>query len=213
MTTGLKSAQENQDLNDRLRSLRIDRTTRPAPGASNRAPKKLLLALSVLIALIAVAYVYFSASAKTVTVAEVTTESGTAASGTVLTVSGYVVAHHRIDVGAKVMGRVAWIGVEKGDKVTKDQILVRLEDQEFRAQANQAKGNLAAAQARLDQLRAGSRPQEKLKDRAGVIQAEANLRNAQADFERIEHLHKTGVASKADLDRAIMQRDSAAALL
>jgi HlyD family secretion protein len=213
MTTGLKSAQNDQALNDKLKSLRIDRTTRPAPGASNRSPKKLLLLLSALIALVAIAYAYFSASPKSVAVAEVKTESGTAAGGTVLTVSGYVVAHHKIAVGAKVMGRVAWIGVEKGDRVEQGQTLVRLEDQEFRAQVGQAKANMAAAQARLDQLRAGSRPQEKLKDRAGVIQAEANSRNAQAEFERVEKLYKSGVASKADLDRATMQRDSAAALL
>jgi HlyD family secretion protein len=213
MTTGLKSAPGNSDLNDKLKSLRIDRSTRPAPGAPNRTPKKLLLALSALIALIAVAYAYFSASPKTVSVAEVKTESGTAAGATALTVSGYVVAHHKIAVGAKVMGRVAWIGVEKGDRVEQGQTLVRLEDQEFRAQVGQAKANLAAAQARLDQLRAGSRPQERLKDRAGVIQAEANFRNAQAEFERIDKLHQSGVASKSDLDRATMQRDSAAALL
>jgi HlyD family secretion protein len=213
MTSGLKSA-PNQELNDRLKSLRIDRSgNRPTQGASNRSPKKLLLALSVVIALIAFAYLFFSSAPKTVSVAEVKTESGTASAGTVLTVSGYVVAHHRIDVGAKVMGRVAWIGVEKGDKVTKDQVLVRLEDQEFRAQANQAKGNLAVAQAHLDELRAGSRPQEKLKDRAGVLQAEANLKNAQADYERTEKLYHSGVASKSDLDRSLMQRDSAAALL
>src|SRR5262249_47568523 len=136
-----------------------------------------------------------------------------ASSGTVLTVSGYVVAHHKIDVGAKVSGRVAWIGVEKGDKVTQGQVLVRLEEQEFRAQVNQAKANLLSAQAKLDQLRTGSRPQEKLKDRAGVIQAEANLRNAQADYERFEKLYRSGVGSKADLDKATMQRDTAAALL
>jgi HlyD family secretion protein len=213
MTTGLKSAPGSHDLNDKLKSLRIDRTTRTAPGASNRSPKKLLLGLAVLVALAAVAYAYFSASPKTVAVAEVQTESGTAAGGTALTVSGYVVAHHKIAVGAKVMGRVAWIGVEKGDRVEQGQTLVRLEDQEFRAQVAQAKANLASAEARLDQLRAGSRPQEKLKDRAGVVQAEANWRNAQAEFDRVEKLYKSGVASKADLDRATMQRDSAAALV
>lgn len=213
MSTGLKSTQGKQDLNDRLKSLRIDRSGRTSPAASNRPPKKLLLALSVLLALIAVSYAYFSASPKAVAVAEVKTESSTVSGSTVLTVSGYVVAHHKIAVGAKVMGRVAWIGVEKGDKVTQGQTLVRLEDREFRAQVDQARANLAAAGARLDQLRAGSRPQEKLKDRAGVIQAEANYRNAQADFERVEKLYRSGVASKADLDRATMQRDSAAALL
>ena len=56
-----------------------------------------------------------------------------------LSASGYVVAHHKIAVGAKVMGRVAWIGVEKGDRVQEGQVLVRLEDSEFRAQVNQAK--------------------------------------------------------------------------
>jgi HlyD family secretion protein len=116
-------------------------------------------------------------------------------------------------VGAKVMGRVAWIGVEKGDRVQQGQVLVRLEDSEFRAQSNQARANLAAAQARLDQLRTGSRPQEKLKDKAGVLQAEAALRNAEAEYERTEKLYRGGVSSKAELDRAIAQRDTTRALL
>jgi len=111
------------------------------------------------------------------------------------------------------MGRVAWIGVEKGDTVQQGQVLVRLEDNDFRAQSNQARANLAAAQARLDQLRSGSRPQEKLKDRAGVLQAEATLRNAEADYDRSEKLYRAGVSSKAELDRALAQRDTARALV
>ncbi len=43
-------------------------------------------------------------------------------------------AHHKISVNSKVTGRVAWIGVEKGDKVKEGQVLVRLEDDEFKAQ-------------------------------------------------------------------------------
>ncbi len=58
----------------------------------------------------------------------------------VLSATGYIVAHHKINVNSKVTGRVAWIGVEKGDKVKEGQVLVRLEDQEFRAQYEQAKG-------------------------------------------------------------------------
>jgi HlyD family secretion protein len=123
------------------------------------------------------------------------------------------VAHHKIAVGAKVMGRVAWIGVEKGDKVQQGQTLVKLEDTEFRAQVNQARANLASAQARLDQLRTGSRPQEKLKDKAGVLQAEATLRNAEAEYERTEKLYRAGVSSKAELDRLTAERDTARALL
>jgi RND family efflux transporter MFP subunit len=123
------------------------------------------------------------------------------------------VAHHKIAVGAKVMGRVAWIGVEKGDKVQQGQVLVRLEDNDFRAQSNQARANLAAAQARLDQLRAGSRPQEKMKDRAGVLQAQATLTNAESEYDRAAKLYSAGVASKAELERATAQRDSARAMV
>jgi HlyD family secretion protein len=214
MAINPRTEEDQEDLNKRLRSLKIDRGSAPSPSSINRSPKVLLVALSALVALVAVAgYLYFSSAAKPVSVAEVKLESGGSSSGeTALTASGYVVAHHKIAVGAKVMGRVAWIGVEKGDQVQQGQVLVRLEDSEFRAQSNQARANLAAAQARLDQLRSGSRPQEKLKDKAGVLQAQATLTNAQAEYERSEQLYRAGVSSKAELDRAIAQRDTARAL-
>jgi HlyD family secretion protein len=211
LATNLKT---QEDLNERLRSLKIDRSPASPPPVRNRAPKKLLLGLSVIIALAVFAYFYFFSIAKTITAAPVKLETGaTSSAGVALSASGYVVAHHKIAVGAKVMGRVAWIGVEKGDRVQQGQVLVRLEDQEFRAQVNQAKANLAAAQARLDQLRAGSRPQEKLKDKATVAQAEANLKNAEAEYDRASRLYPEGIISKAELDRVVAQRDAARAAL
>jgi HlyD family secretion protein len=214
MVTNPKTQEDQENLNQRLRSLTIDRGPGDSPGSGPRSPKLLLLALSALIAVLAVSYLFFFSAPKSISAAEVKVESsGSSPAGTVLTVSGYVVAHHKIEVGAKVMGRVKWIGVEKGDRVQQGQILVRLEDNEFRAQVNQARANLAAAQARLDQLRAGSRPQEKLKDRAGILQAQATLTNAEAEYERTEKLYRAGVASKAELDRTIAQRDTARALV
>src|SRR5215813_10033428 len=214
MAINPKTTEEQENLNERLRSLKIDRGPAPLPPVQNRVPTKLLLVLAVVIAAAAFAYFYFYATPKTVSAATVKVETGTGSSaGAVLTASGYVVAHHKIAVGAEVMGRVAWIGVEKGDKVQQGQVLVRLEDQEFRAQVSQAAANLASAQARLDQLRTGSRPQEKLKDKAAVLQAEANLKNAEAAYQRAETLYRTGVVSKAELDNAIAQRDTAAALV
>ncbi len=214
MVTNPKAKEDQENLNERLRSLKIDRSPAPLPPAKNRAPKMLLLALVGLVALAAMGYLYFFSAPKTISAAEVKLESGTAAQGeSVLSASGYVVAHHKTAVGGKVMGRVSWIGVEKGDKVQQGQVLVRLEDHEFRAQWNQARANLAAARARLDQLRTGSRPQEKLKDKAGVLQAEAGLKRAEADYERTEKLYRAEVSSKADLDNAIAQRDTARAVL
>jgi HlyD family secretion protein len=214
MSTNPKTPEDQEDLNQRLRSLKIDRAKEAPPAARIRPPKLLLLAISVLVVLAVMGYFYFFTSPKTISVAEVKLENGGGSQGnTVLSVSGYVVAHHKIAVGAKVMGRVAWIGVEKGDKVRQGQVLVRLEDNDFRAQSNQARANLAAAQARLDQLRSGSRPQEKMKDRAGVLQAQATLTNAESEYERAEKLYRAGVSSKAELERATAQRDSARALV
>jgi len=215
MVTNPKSKEDQEDLNQRLRSLKIDRNAGPSPGAKNRSPKLLLLGVAALLALLALGYAFLFTGAKAISVAAVTVDNGGGASPgeSVLSASGYVVAHHKIAVGAKVMGRVAWIGVEKGDTVQSGQVLVRLEDTEFRAQVNQANANLAAAQARLEQLRTGSRPQEKLKDKAAVLQAEANLKTAEADYQRSETLYRAGVASKAELDHSLAQRDTASALV
>jgi HlyD family secretion protein len=214
MAINPKTPEDQNSLNERLRSLKIDRGPASVPATQNRLPKLLLLGVAVLVALVAMGYFYFFSAPKTISAAEIKLENSTGSQGdTVLSASGYVVAHHKIDVGAKVMGRVDWIGVEKGDTVQRGQVLVRLEDNDFRAQSNQARANLAAAQARLDQLRSGSRPQEKLKDRAGVLQAQATLTNAEADYDRNEKLYRAGVSSKADLDRALAQRDTARALV
>ena len=214
MVTNVRPEEDKQQLNERLRSLKIDRGPEPPGGPQMRVPKALLLAVAALIALAAVGYLYVFSPVKTVSAAEVRVETGPPSAGTtVLSVSGYVVPHHKIAVGAKVMGRVKWIGVEKGDKVQQGQVLVQLEDVEYVAQVNQARANLAAAQAKFDALQAGSRPQEKLRDQAAVRQAEANLKNAEFDYERTERLYRNGVTSKADLDRATAARDTARAVL
>src|SRR6185369_12552087 len=214
MVTSTKTQEDQEDLNKRLRSLKIDRAPAPSPVGGNRSPKLLLIGITAVIALAAFGYIFLFSTAKTISVSSVRVETGAPSSGeSVLTASGYVVAHHKIAVGAKVMGRVAWIGVEKGDLVQEGQLLVRLEDSEFRAQVNQANANMAAAQARLDQLRSGSRPQEKMRDKAAVIQAEANLKTAEADYQRSLTLFRAGVTSKAELDHALAERDTKASLV
>ena len=215
MATNPQTNEEHKNLNERLRSLKIDRAPTPSSGNKNRSPKWLLLGLAALVALAAFAYLFLFSGTKTISAAPVRVETaGGAAPGTsILSATGYVVAHHKIAVGAKVMGRVAWIGVEKGDMVQEGQVLVRLEDTEFRAQVNQANANLASAQARLDQLKTGSRPQEKMRDKAAVLQAEARWRTADAEYQRTDKLYRAGVASKSELDHALAERDTAAALV
>ena len=49
--------------------------------------------------------------------------------------------------GVQSLGRVAWIGVEKGDQVNEGQVLVRLEDEEFRARVTAGAGPVGFAQS------------------------------------------------------------------
>jgi len=69
---------------------------------------------------------------------------------TVLTVSGYIINRERIELSPRFMGVVEWIGVRKGDSVTNGQVIVRLDDSEYKARLAETQGRLAAAKANAD---------------------------------------------------------------
>ncbi len=131
--------------------------------------------------------------------------------GTVLIASGYIVAHHKIEVGSKVMGKVAWIGVEKGDPVKKGQLLVRLDDREYRAQVEQAQAAVRAAEAGLEELQAGNRPEEIQRAEAELLRLRADLANARLELQRFETLLKSGAVSQQQVDNARSRTEMAEA--
>ena len=194
-----------------LHSLRIDRTQKEPEEP--KWSKRFILAgigLVVLLGIVVLAARLLSSSipeVQTVRAKPVTSSSNSG--DTVLQAAGYIVAHHTISVNSKVTGRIAWIGVEKGDKVKAGQVLVRLEDQEFRAQAEQARGAVSMARARLQQLENGSRPEEIDQANANLDEARANLANAKATLERTKPLVQQGVFSRQQLDDAQAKYDSA----
>ncbi len=153
------------------------------------------------------------ANAPEVTVQRPSVEGGASTGPVTLTAGGYIVAHHTIQVSSKVVGKVAWVGVEKGDKVKAAQVLVRLDDSEYRAQLARTQADLAAAQARLSQLEAGSRPQEIAAAQAAVEQAEADFKNAELTVGRTRDLFNQNIVSRAQLDNAAAQYDMAKARL
>jgi HlyD family secretion protein len=196
-----------------LKSLRIDRSKKKNQEPSAWATRWILagVGLFVVLGVARFAYSKLNAATEVETVRVVSTQPGSvAAEGeTVLNATGYVVAHHKIEVAAKVIGRVLWIGVEKGDKVTQGQVIVRLEDDEYRAQLLQAKGNLANLQAKLAELQNGSRPEEIEVSTANLKQALADLENAKVTLDRTKGLAKDGVVSKQSLDDAQARYDGA----
>ncbi|MCU1233907.1 MAG: efflux transporter, family, subunit, partial [Candidatus Solibacter sp.] len=118
-------------------------------------------------------------------------------------------AAHKIQVAAKVVGKVKWIGVDKGDRVKEGQVLVRLEDDEYQAQLLQAKGNLVSLQAKLAEATNGSRPEEVAAAQANVRTAQSDLDNAKVTLERNKLLIKDKVVAQQVLDDAQARYDNA----
>jgi HlyD family secretion protein len=82
-------------------------------------------------------------------VTPVTASAPVKAGDAVLTVSGYVIPRERIELSPRFQGTVKVIGIKKGDRVKKDQLLVQLDDDEYRARLLEAQGRLALATANL----------------------------------------------------------------
>jgi len=149
------------------------------------------------------------------------------------------VESRKIRVGSKVGGRVSQVLVREGDRVEKGQVLVSFEDDELLAALEQAKAQVAQAQANYDKMQRGYRPEEIAEARAAASQAAANLEqyrsgyrseqvmqvradydrakaeslNAERNFARAQQLASEGVFSRQQLDDATAARDAARAAL
>jgi len=186
-----------------LQGLRIDRS---APGGESApwARRYIIIGIAV-VALLGVGSIAFrllDSGVPEVEVVRAQAENSGDVAGVVLTASGYIVPHHKINVNSKVTGRVAWIGVEKGDKVKQGQMLVRLEDDEFRAQYEQAKGAAENARAYLEELEHGSRPEEIDQAQHNLDEARATLANDKLTLDRDRQLWAQGVVSRQAFDDA-----------
>jgi HlyD family secretion protein len=128
-----------------------------------------------------------STATATAAVTSTTTNAAGASPDTVLTVSGYIVNRERIELSPRYMGTVTWIGVKKGDAVTNGQVVVTLDDAEYKARLHEVEGRLASARANLDK--------------------------AKLDYQRILQLNKTEIESKKAEDDARLQVEAAEAAL
>jgi RND family efflux transporter MFP subunit len=107
----------------------------------------------------------------------------------VLNASGYVTARRRATVSSKITGKVVEVNVEEGRRVTKGQVLARLDDSTPRAA-------LALAQAQAEAARRALRENE------------VRLAQAQLNQRRTAQLQQERIASQSQLDDAKAETDS-----
>jgi HlyD family secretion protein len=115
-----------------------------------------------------------------------------------LTVSGYIIARERIEISPRFMGVVKWIGIRKGDSVTNGQVVVLLDDAEYRARQAEVEGQIGVAQVAVDKARVDLNRAEELvrqkvemskvldDSRLALAAAEAQLAQARASRQLVE---------------------------
>ena len=113
------------------------------------------------------------------------------ADGAVLTVSGYIVNRERIELSPRFLGVVKWIGVKKGDAVTNGQVVVLLDDAEYKARLHETEGRLANAnvaveKAELDFKRAHELVRQSVEMQKMEDDARLQLASARATVKEIE---------------------------
>ncbi len=106
-----------------------------------------------------------------------------------------------IQIGSKIGGRVVAVPVEEGQIVKAGTMLVRFECDELKAQRAQAQASSEQAQADLDKMLRGNRPEE-------IAQAEATARAQQASLEAARNGPRRQEIEQAQADYAAAAADA-----
>jgi len=107
----------------------------------------------------------------------------------------------RLDIAARVDGRVKEIPVERGQNVSAGAILVRIDNPETLAKHGQTKAAMVVAEAQLANVLAGTRAETIAAKKAELERAQAALVLAQKTFDRTHTLTEQGNAPQARLDQ------------
>jgi HlyD family secretion protein len=107
-----------------------------------------------------------------------------------------------VDLGFKISGRIVQIFVREGDWVGKGKVIARLDDEDLRQRFELARATLRSSQVRLEKLLAGSRPEEVKEAEANLQQAQFDFENKKTQYERMKTLFDGRVIPRETLDNA-----------
>ena len=178
--------------NEDLSRLKIDRGS----AATGTRKKRFSLAawLAIAAMLVVLGFLYFRSGIAVEVESATVTTAYPSQSFTLLNATGYVVAQRKAAVASKATGRVEWLGVTEGSKVTEGEIIARLENADVSATMDQAAASVNVANANLQQ-------------------AQAELVDAQAAFNRNRELLDKGFISPFAYDTVTARYHKAQAAL
>jgi len=177
--------------NDDLSRLRIDKQ---GPVVTRKWRKRPFLFLLVLI--IASASIYWLTRVVIFPTVEIETVSASqifpSSAFTILNASGYVVAQRKAALAAKATGRLVWLGVEEGSKVSEGEVIAKLEGMDAEASRRQASAALDSANSVCDQ-------------------SKVELADSVRNLKRLKELLSQGYVSQSDYDLAEARKDRSVA--
>jgi RND family efflux transporter MFP subunit len=177
------------DLKNDLASLRLDDV--PAPSRRRWWIAAAVLVLGVAAVLFAWRTSVSLRALEVVTVTPTVEREGAASAGTpVLTASGYIVARREAVVSSKIQGRLSELRVEEGSVVSRNELLARLESDDFVAAVERARAQLQQAEAQVGSAQ------------AAVRRAEADLAEARRQLGVAERLSADDLLAVDSLDAA-----------
>jgi HlyD family secretion protein len=118
-----------------------------------------------------------------------------------------------VALGFRIGGRVAQMQVEEGDAVAIGQRIAALDKRPFLDDLQLQNANVAQQEANVAKLEAGSRAEEIEQAKAELAARQAALENARGVYERQQQLAKSDFASQQAFDNAAAQLRNAEALL
>jgi len=128
-----------------------------------------------------------------------------------ISANGSVLAERSANVSPKSSGILKQLLVKEGDRVQEGKILAYMDASNLQGQYTQAQGQLAQAQANLDKIIAGNRPQDIAQAAAQLTNDKAALGSAEATFQQNQQLIRDGALAQRDLITSRAARDQAAA--
>lgn len=137
-----------------------------------------------------------------------------------ITANGTVLAVRTVNLSPKTAGRVSALLVEQGDRVAQGDLIAQMENADLEAQRAQIMAVIAQAQARLDQLRNGTRSEELAQAESAIQQAQAQVEQARSRLQlaterstRNRSLYTQGAIARDRLDEVLNEERNAMAAL
>jgi HlyD family secretion protein len=115
----------------------------------------------------------------------------------------------RIDIAARIDGRIGQRPVSRGDNVTSGQELVAIDNPELLMKLAEAEAAKSVALADLARIEVGTREEVIAERKAAVASAEASATLAQQTYDRVKKITQGGYESVARLDEATASLDVA----